>query len=443
MGNYRGISLLSIPSKVLSIILGQRMKFWVDEKLLATQYGFRPERGCMDAIFGLRRLQEEATTVGIPLYACFVDLSIAYDSIDRSLAWKIFEARGMPKKLLDLIRDSHTHSLCALKGDHRKAESWFEVKTGFKQGDVNSPMLFNLFLDTVLRACQPELECTGVRFHYNPDELLRGKTKFYEPGTAWALAFADDALVANTAEDLQQAMQVLDRTFARWGLEISLKKTKVVPLAGDPAVTLTLDRGLVETVTEFKYLGILMTGAPNPASEIKQRIAKAGHAFHSLGKIWDQQHLALWVKCSIYKTVVQATLLYGCEAWAAKKEDLDHLDVFQMRCLRRMCKISLRDKIPNVATLKKCDIDKVADMVRFRRLRWLGHTARMDKDRLPRQFLSFSLPQGVRRVGRPIKGWTDYVCEDLSSLGSLYDWKKVVPDRDEWRKRIYRLLVHI
>ena len=41
----------------------------------------------------------------------------------------------------------HESTVCALPGDHKSHESWFQVKTGFKQGDVNAAiiMLFNLF----------------------------------------------------------------------------------------------------------------------------------------------------------------------------------------------------------------------------------------------------------------------------------------------------------
>ena len=44
------------------------------------------------------------------------------------------------QRLLQLL---HSQALCAVKGDHLQTGSWFEVCTGFKQGDVNAPMLFN------------------------------------------------------------------------------------------------------------------------------------------------------------------------------------------------------------------------------------------------------------------------------------------------------------
>ena len=41
-----------------------------------------------------------------------------YGRIDIHLAWQIFERRGMPPKLLGLLRDLHGGTQCALRGDH-------------------------------------------------------------------------------------------------------------------------------------------------------------------------------------------------------------------------------------------------------------------------------------------------------------------------------------
>ena len=49
--NYRAIALLSIPGKVFLRVLLNRMKERIEEKCKETQYGFRPGRGTVDAIF--------------------------------------------------------------------------------------------------------------------------------------------------------------------------------------------------------------------------------------------------------------------------------------------------------------------------------------------------------------------------------------------------------
>ncbi len=58
-GNYRGISLLSIPSKVYTKILQQRLKKYVEKSVSEEQAGFRKGRGTIDQLFVIRQLAEK------------------------------------------------------------------------------------------------------------------------------------------------------------------------------------------------------------------------------------------------------------------------------------------------------------------------------------------------------------------------------------------------
>ena len=82
-----------------------------------------------------------------------------------------------------------------------------------------------------------------------------------------------------------------------------------------------------------------------------------------------------------------------------------------------------------------CKVPQIADLLRYRRLRWLGHVARMERTRLPLQMV-FSTTAGNGGRGRPLKNWNDYVREDLDAIGHAYDWWKKCKDRDEWRNII-------
>ena len=451
LDNYRGISLLSIPGKVYSLIIGERLKKWADQQLLDAQCGFRSERGCNDAIFALRRLHEEALAKQRNIYTCFIDLTKAYDSVNRALAWETFARRGMPLKLISLLKDLHTDTFCALKGDHKQKDSWFEVKTGFKQGDVNSPMLFNLFIDTVVRSLEPLLRQEGTMFTYKIDGQLRhSKTRDLQE-IVWILMYADDiALILEEDEKLEAVMQAVDSSFSAWGLEMSIKKTKVMPLL--PGVWpvhdgrhVSLQRGNVDFVSQFKYLGSMSSVGLPPELEISARLAKAGAAFHKLVRLWADNHIFRKTKVSIYKAIVQATLLYGCESWAVPQALIRSLDTFQMRCLRRICGISMREKKTNEWVRAQCGVEAISNLASFRRLRWLGHLARLPDDRLPKRLLFGSLPHSedqARRPGRALKSWSDYVRDDLHNLSMPYQWYSLAQNRNKWRNKIYLLLEH-
>ena len=111
-----------------------------------------------------------------------------------------------------------------------------------------------------------------------------------------------------------------------------------------------------------------------------------------------------------------------------------------MRCLQKLMGLSLLDRVTNDAIRSSCHVPKITDLLKYRRLRWLGHVGRMSEDRMPLQML-FSTLSGVGNIGRPLKSWNDYVREDLESIGLGHgQWWKKCKDRNQWKNRIELLL---
>ena len=79
----------------------------------------------------------------------------------------------------------------------------------------------------------------------------------------------------------------------------------------------------------------------------------------------------------------------------------------------------------------------VSDIGRFCHcLRWLGHVARMDSSRLPKQVLFGELPSRCPSHG-PRKRWRDVARSDLAVAGiPESDWYDVAQGRGEWRKLV-------
>ena len=84
--NYRGISLLAIVGKILAKIMLARLAKLIAEKVLPeTQCGFRRDRSTTDMIFVANQLLEKCREQHQDIYIAFVDLSKAFDSIDRQM----------------------------------------------------------------------------------------------------------------------------------------------------------------------------------------------------------------------------------------------------------------------------------------------------------------------------------------------------------------------
>ena len=68
--NFRGITLLSVPGKVLNRIILERMKGEVDKTLREEQAGFRQDRSCSDQIATLRIIVEQVELVTVRQLCC-------------------------------------------------------------------------------------------------------------------------------------------------------------------------------------------------------------------------------------------------------------------------------------------------------------------------------------------------------------------------------------
>ena len=148
--NFRGITLLSVPGKVLNRIILERMKGEVDNTLREEQAGFRQDRSCTDQIATLRIIVEQSIEWNSSLYVNFVDYEKAFDSLDRETLWKILRHYGVPMKLVNMIKNSYEGMSCRVIHDGKLTNN-FEIRTGVRQGCLLSPFLFILAIDWIMK----------------------------------------------------------------------------------------------------------------------------------------------------------------------------------------------------------------------------------------------------------------------------------------------------
>ena len=86
----------------------------------------------------------------------------------------------------------------------------------------------------------------------------------------------------------------------------------------------------------------------------------------------------------IYNSSVLSKLLYACDSLSLKPSDEAHIDGFDMRCQRRILRVTWKDKISNVRIRDRTNQEQLSDIVRVRRLRWFGHVQRLSEKRLPK-----------------------------------------------------------
>jgi hypothetical protein len=90
----------------------------------------------------------------------------------------------------------------------------------------------------------------------------------------------------------------------------------------------------IETVENFKYLGRILDNNDDDRPAIKRNLTRARAAWGRLGRILSKEGANSKAMASVYKTVVQAVLLYGAESWVLTLDLEKKLQSFHRRCAR-------------------------------------------------------------------------------------------------------------
>ncbi|CAH8472212.1 unnamed protein product [Schistosoma guineensis] len=272
--NYSGVTLLSIPGKVFSRVLLNRMKNCVDVQLRDQQAGFRKDRSCTDQIVTLRIIVEQSIEWNSSLYINFIDYEKAFDSMDRTTLWKLLRHYGVPQKIVNIIQNSYDGLHCKIVHGGQLTKL-FEVKTGVRQGCLLSPFLFLLVIDWIMKTSTSE----GKR------------------GIQWTsqmqlddLDFADDqALLSQTQQQMQEKTTSVAVASAALGINIHKGKSKNLRYNTACTNPITLDGEDLEDVKTFTYLGSIIDEHGGSDAYVKARIGKARAAYLQLEKIWNSK----------------------------------------------------------------------------------------------------------------------------------------------------------
>ena len=151
-GNWRGIALQSVDSKVLCQIILSIIQNKVEKVLRDEQHGFRQNRSCCDLIFSLRVLLEESNEWLVQLLTLFINFLKAFDSIHRETTWKILMHYEIPIKMVNIVKALYLDIMCAVQTEDGLTE-WFTVQSGVRQGCILSLLLFAIVIDFVLCGC--------------------------------------------------------------------------------------------------------------------------------------------------------------------------------------------------------------------------------------------------------------------------------------------------
>ena len=141
---------------------------------------------------------------------------------------------------------------------------------------------------------------------------------------------------------------------------------------------------------DFTYLRSNISAENSIQKDISARINKARNSYCSLRNIWKSNIYSLKTKILLFDSNVISVLLYGCQSWRVSKDDVNKLDVFQTKCLRRTCNIFWPNKISNEDIYRRTNSSPISTQIQ----------KRMPQYSIPKVALRWT-PTGKRNRGRP------------------------------------------
>ena len=162
--------------------------------------------------------------------------------MDRDKLWTIMSSKGIPMHLITIIQPIYMENIIRINAGNVISEDSRVITQGVRQGCPLSPVLFNLYLDEVIRKWLKKLK----------------SSKYFKELIFNTLLFADDQfIISDTENNFQRAVYSLYNISKVYNLEIATKKTKVFGFVGTDHLRtkIIINDETLEQVNQFTYLG--------------------------------------------------------------------------------------------------------------------------------------------------------------------------------------------
>ena len=262
------------------------------------QGAFTRDHRVTDHIFLANTLIDQAKFLGHPIYAAFIDLQKAYNSVCCPLLFRKIVMAGLGPKFCNIVEDMYVNASYRIKVGN-KLGSCFSTNVGLRQGDPLSPLLFNLFIADITFAftsgCSPPL---------------------IQDLPVPSVQFADDICnFATTLDGLRESIKCTLQYCQANRLRVKMHKlcyTVFNTPSSTPHPDLAVTGQLLCYESKPCYLGVCLPD--NKAEQNSIMLQKASRASYALPFVINNT-VAAKVVNKLFEQLIEPILLYAIEQW--------------------------------------------------------------------------------------------------------------------------------
>ena len=305
--NYRGITLSPVISKMFEYcVMGKFHELNVKNDL---QFGFKEKLGCSHAIFALRQCTEYFVSRGSNVFMAALDAKKAFDRVNHIKLFHLMCDIGVPVHIIRLLMNWYSKIMIIVKWKDSYS-SFCSLKSGVRQGGVLSPILFNIYMNSLIRS----LSVSDLGCHINGVYI-------------GCLTYADDIILLSAS--VVHIQRMLDTCYAcsvELGIKFNAKKSAlfVVGKACDVSIDpLNIGNDQVSWHKSIKYLGVQFESGRVLQTNndiVVRKFYAAANATCSHVKFASEISVLF-----LMETFCLPILSYSCEAVCYNKQQLSQL----------------------------------------------------------------------------------------------------------------------
>ena len=320
--NYRPISLLSVPSKIVEHLVCTQLNnhLRVHDLQSNHQWGFRPSRSTEDILLYMTEKWRNAVDSGHVVGVLFIDFRKAFDSVSHPILLKKLSACGVSGLFHSYLEDylSNRKQFTVLNG---VPSDEADVDFGVPQGSLIGPPSFSINVNDI----QDNENC-------NLDQ-------FADDSTAHTIGTSVDEVLL----DLQENMTHLENYAAKNSLTIHPDKCEILILSKNkfigPLPKLNLDGKKVNIVESSKCVGVTIDKNLNWNIHVRN-IAKSFSS--KVKKMYQLRMMPKSTLSSIYFQGILPSALYGILIWgncsSALMASIERIHIRAARFIHRVKK---------------------------------------------------------------------------------------------------------
>ena len=274
-GNYRPISLLSQPSKLLESLVCKQLDAFLEQHSLinSAQWGFRKGRSTELLLLHMTERWRHALNQGQCIGVIFLDFQKAFDCVSHQLLPSKLQASGICLNALDWILDylCNRNQYVSINGFN---STTMAIPSGVPQGSLLGPRLFTIFTND-LPSCLESCNSSNMEM-------------FADDSSAFVIGDCVDSIVVH----INKALQLLHDWAQLNCMSIHPTETEIMFISKSPFIgpipPITLDNHLINCTSQSKILGVALDNKLCWKPHIKQISANFNAKINKLKQIKRQ-----------------------------------------------------------------------------------------------------------------------------------------------------------